>query len=345
MEWDRGISASYYISTVDPDTWFDDELIKITGGSIKKTVSGLRESATVNTVGVLPFTGEQWIRIYMVARQGAGSERVPLFTGITVPSSSHKGNLRNVTLDCYSVLSVIDDILLPRGWYAPVGTDALVLIRDLLSETTKAPVEIEPVEEPPRIDKEAIVADGGETYLSIIEKILVAIKTTDRAWRIRIDGNGTIHILPMADEEIITFDSLAYSVIDTNSDIEVDYDWKACPNVFRAVLNDSYAIARDESDNSPFSIQNRGREIWAEEQNVVLSDTETLSDYANRRLNELQQISTTISYERRFVPNIYPSDIIELNYPAQGLSGNYIISSQDITLGSGSYVTEEVVKI
>ena len=340
MNWTRGISASYYLATINPETWFDEESIKITGGSIKKTVSGLRESATVHTVGKWPYSGEKWIRLYMIARQGAGSERVPLFTGLAISSSSQKGNLVNTTIECYSVLSVIDDVLLPRGWYAPVGTNAVMLVRDLLSETTKAPVEIETVEEYPRIENEAIVADGGETYLSMIEKILAAIE-----WRIKIGGDGKIYILQMAKSESLTFDSLVNSVIDTNNEISIECDWKSCPNVFRAVLNDGYAIARDESDDSPFSIQNRGREIWAEEQNVALSDTETLSDYAIRRLNELQQISVSTSYERRFVPDIYPSDIIRLNYPAQGLSGNYLIASQDIELNYGASVTEEVIKL
>lgn len=339
MNWTRGISASYYLATVDPETWFDDLSVKITGGSIKKTVSGLRESATIRTVGHM-FNNETWVRIYLIARQGAESERVPLFTGLAIPSKSQRGILINSTLECYSVLSVIDDVLLPRGWYAPVGTNAVMLIRDMIHATTKAPVEIYDVEEPPRIEKEAIVADGGETYLSMIEKILTAIE-----WRIKIGGSGKIYILPMAKEKTATFDSLSYSVIDVTNEITCDYDWKSCPNVFRAVLNDSYAIARDEKDDSPYSIQNRGREIWMEEQNVVLSDTETLSDYAIRRLSEIQQISTKYTYARRFVPGIYPSDVIELNYPAQDLVGDYLISSQDIELNYGALITEEVMKI
>lgn len=341
MNWTRGFSASYYLTTVDPETWFDNDTIKITGGSIRKSVSGLRESATVNTSG-FTFDTEMWVRIYMIARQGAGSERVPLFTGLAIPSRSHKGRIVSSTLECYSVLSVIDDILMPRGWYAPVGTNAVSLIKDLLRQSSKAPVEIGDYDEenPPRL-AESIVAEGGETYLTMIEKILMSIKE----WRIKMGGDGTIGIYPMSDDPIITFDSLSYSVIDVSNDITYEYDFKTCPNVFRAIMNDGYAIAKDENEDSPFSIQRRGREIWAEEQNVVLSDKETLSDYAIRRLKDLQKISTTVGYERRFVPGVLPSDLIRLNYPAQNLVGDFIISSQDIELNYGASVTEEVIKV
>lgn len=343
MNWAKGFSASYYMTLVDPETWFDDELIKITGGSIKKSVSGLRESATVHTTGV-NFDNEVWIRIYLIAKQsvGAGSERVPLFTGLGIPSKSQKGRIVGTTIECYSVLSVIDDILMPRGWYAPVGTHGVTLVRDLLRQVSKAPVEVEEYVDDNNSLRltESIVAEGGETYLTMIEKILLAID-----WRLKIGGDGSIEISPMPEEPVAFFDSLSYDIINADSEISYDYNFKDCPNVFRAVLNDGFAIARDEKDDSPFSIQNRGREIWNEEQNVVLADKETLSDYAIRRLADLQKISTIIGYDRRFIPGVFPSDLIELNYPAQNLVGTYMVSTQDIELNYGASVTEEVIKL
>ena len=343
MNWAKGFSASYYATLVDPETWFDEGLVKITGGSIKKTVSGLRESATVNTTSV-DFDNEVWIRIYLIAKQsvGAGSERVPLFTGLGIPSKSQRGRIIGTTIECFSVLSVIDDVLMPRGWYAPVGTHGVTLIRDLLRQVSKAPVEIaDYVDDNNSLRlKASIVAEGGETYLTMIEKILLAIN-----WRLKMGGDGTIEISPMLEEPVIAFDSLSYDIINSDSEISYDYNFKECPNVFRAISNDGFAIARDEKDDSPFSIQNRGREIWNEEQGVVLADKETLSDYAIRRLADLQKISTTIGYSRRFIPGVSPSDLIELNYPAQNLVGLYMVSTQDIELNYGASVSEEVIKI
>lgn len=340
MNWTKGISASYFMTIVDPETWLDTESVKITGGSIKKTVSGLRESATINTSGY-NISKETWIRVYMIAKQGGGSERVPLFTGLaSVPTDRRRGRVVSTTLECFSVLGHIDDVLLPRGWNAPVATNVLVLIRDLFKKVCKAPVYIEEVDEPPLLKDNAIVAEGGETYLTMIEKLLVVIE-----WRLKIGGDGTIYILPMAKDETVVFDSVGYDIIDTSSDIGYEFDSTSCPNVFRAVMNDSYAIAKDERDDSPYSIQNRGREVWVEESNVSLSDKETLSDYAIRRLKELQNTTQTISYDRRFVPDIYPSDILRLNYPAQDLVGMFLITTQDIELSYGAKVTEEVTKI
>ena len=342
INWSKGISASYFMTLVDPETWLDYQTVKITGGSIKKSVSGLRESATVHTTGVV-IDQECWIRVYMIARQGEASERVPLFTGLAaVPSGKRKGRLIITDLECYSVLSVIDDILMPRGWYAPVGTNAPDLLRSLLVESSIAPFTVEEISEPPRLT-ESIVAEGGETYLTMIEKILIAIE-----WRIKIGGDGKIYILPMAKDEndiVETFNSINYDIIDADTEIDKETDAKSCPNVFRAVLNDSYAIAKDENEDSPFSINSRGREIWAEEQNVILSDKETLSDYAIRRLKELQEVTTTVSYDRRFVPSVLPSDVIKMSYPGYDLIGVFLVSSQDIELNYGASVTEEVKQI
>ena len=50
MDWSKGYSATYYAKRVDPATWRDLETIKLTGGSIKREPSGLRESADIECV-------------------------------------------------------------------------------------------------------------------------------------------------------------------------------------------------------------------------------------------------------------------------------------------------------
>ncbi len=78
---------------------------------------------------------------------------------------------------------------------------------------------------------------------------------------------------------------------------------------------------------------------------VDLNIGETLEAYANRRLKELQRVSETISYQRRYCPDLYPTDVVFLSYPAQDLKGNYMISSQSITLGFNATTSEEVIKV
>ena len=122
------------------------------------------------------------------------------------------------------------------------------------------------------------------------------------------------------------------------------YDWFGCPNVFRAVSGDQSATAIDDSELSSLSTVNRGREIWAEETSCELNDGETLYEYAERRLKESQKVSEIVSYDRRFYPDVFVSDLITLHYPEKKIDGVFQITSQRIEIGYGAKTTEEAVK-
>ena len=53
----------------------------------------------------------------------------------------------------------------------------------------------------------------------------------------------------------------------------------------------------------------------------------------------------SVSYNRRFNPDVMVSDIVRLQYPHLGISGDYRVVSQSIELGSGARTSEEVVKL
>lgn len=346
MDWDKGYSARYYISILDKDTLRDIDRIELTGGSIKRTSTDLRESADLDCVNY-NTNQEQYIRVWLDAKQGNDSSHTPLFTGIaTSPGRDINGRYVTNSLECYSLLKIAQDILLPRGWYAPAEMNGESIIRTLLAPV-KAKIDF--AENAPNLSQ-AIIAEDGENNLSMVDKILYAIN-----WRMKIDGYGNLKIGP----EAYALDSLSGSIVArevsgvfgafSNDILEpsvtVTYDWFSCPNVFRAVMDDSAAVARDESETSVYSVQNRGREIWAEETDCQLNDNETLAEYAFRRLRELQRVSTDISYSRRYMPNVYPTDIVELHYPAQNIQGLYYITSQSISLGYNAKTSEEVTEI
>ena len=125
--------------------------------------------------------------------------------------------------------------------------------------------------------------------------------------------------------------------------VTISNNWDEIPNVFRAVGTGIASIAKDEDPNSRYSIVNRGREIWAQDTNCILNDGEKISDYAERRLKELQQTSKVIDYTRRFIPNIRIDDYVWIKYPEQNISGAFLIESQTINLGYGGQVSEKVV--
>ena len=332
MDWRKGYSATYYMTQVDPVTWRDIKRIEITGGSIRREPSGLIESADIDVKNYNQDT-EKWVRVYMNARQNYGGERVALFTGLdSTPDSDYLGNLQSVSVQCYSVLKPAETVYLDIGWYAPSGFDGAQIVKKLLS-VTPAPVVVDG--KAPAL-QESIIAEADETHLTMAEKILDAIN-----WRYRISGDGVITICPKATEPIARFDLLTYDVI--QEQVSIENDWYSCPNVFRAIEDDMMAIAKDEDPNSPFSIPSRGREIWEQETNCDLAEDETIAEYAQRRLKEEQARSISVSYERRFVPDIVPTDIIDLYLPSQGVQGWHIVESQTIDIGK-SHVTEKVIK-
>lgn len=335
MDWSKGFSAKYFLSVIDPVTWRDMEHLDLTDGSISKSEDGLRESADISTKD-LDTSKERWIRIWLNASQENDSSRIPLFTGImSSPKKKINHQRYDTPLECYSVLKPADDILLPRGYYAPIDIESGIIIRRLLS-VSPAPIEV--ADNSPRLNQ-AIIAENGESNLTMVDKILSAID-----WRMRIKGDGTIVVEPYPTSSAVVIGT-NYDVVEP--EIEIEQDWFSCPNVFRAVSEGISAVAKDESDDSQFSIQNRGREIWIEESDCYLNENETLSEYAVRRLAELQTYGMTISYTRRYIPDIYPGDVITLNYPMfeEMSMVDYTITSQSISLGNGVPVSETVTRV
>lgn len=333
IDWSKGIVARYYASIVDPNTWRDTEDINILNGNITYSNSGIRNSADISCRN-FDHENEYWIRIYLKASQSGESEKTPLFTGLaSSPDYSYNGRVEESKVQCYSVLSPAEHIYLDLGWYARAGSNGAVAVRDLLSDVTPAPIVIDGTSQ---TLSQNIVAEENETNLTMADKILEAIN-----WRIYLEGDGTIHIAPFSTEPVAVFDYRENDILEMS--INVDSNWDEIPNVFRAVGSGISSVARDERSNSKFSIQNRGREIWAQETNCQLNDGEKISDYAQRRLGELQKISKNVDYVRRFRPGINIDDYVLLNYPEQRLNGFFQVNSQTLDLSYGGKVSEKVV--
>ena len=333
MEFAKGYTSSYYGYYVDTATWRDVERFEITGGSITREPQDLRESAQIERHDWTEER-ERYIRIYLDATQGSETAHLPLFTGlVTSPQQNIQGlRVKDRSAQCYSVLKPAQDVLLDRGWYAPVEIEGAALIKQLFADLP-APVVV--AENSPSLE-EAIIAEDNESRLSMADKILTAIN-----WRLKLGGGGTIYVLPKATEPAAILSATLNDIIET--EMEISRDWYGAPNVFRAVSNDLSAVARDDSEKSELSTVNRGREIWKEETNCALSAGESIADYAIRRLREEQKIQTSVSYNRRFLPDVVPSDLLTLHYPEIGLQGTYQITSQTIDLTYGGRTQEEVV--
>lgn len=335
MIWSEGFTAAYYLTLVDPKSWRDIGRMKIASGSVERSEEGLMESADVSMTE-LPPGGEAWIRIWLDADQ-KGVTHVPLFTGLTsAPSRDIDGRRQSYSVECHSVLKPVDDILPERGFYVPAEVTAPAAAARLL-RTGIAPVEIAEIGDLPRLT-ESIIAEDGETNLTLAQKVLDAID-----WRIRIDGRGVIHIEPNAETVTAMFDANQNDVIELS--VTEEYDWFSSPNVLRAISDDLTAIARDDDPESPLSTVSRGREIWAEESSVTLGTNESLAAYARRRLKELQSPARTVSYARRFDPAVRVGDVVRINHPEIGIDGLFRVTSQNMKLEYGCRTAEEATAI
>lgn len=329
MDWSKGYSATYYAARVDPVTWQDVERFEITGGTVKRGSDALRESADIKCVGH-QIEVEQWVRVYMDTRQNGDAGHTAIFTGVaSTPDLTRDKSRPETDLACYSVLKPVDDILLPRGWYASAGRQGGEVLKELLS-ATPAPVVI--AESSPRLT-ESIIAEDGETRLTMVDRVLEAID-----WRIRIDGDGTVEVVPKPLAPVVAFDPIENDVIEPG--VEITADWYACPNVFMAVADDLTGVARDESDG-PLSVKGRGREIWAYEGSADLASNESIGQYAMRKLKELQQVAKEVSYSRRYFPNVVPTDAVRMHYA--DVEGVFTIESQSIELSYNGRTAETLV--
>lgn len=334
MDWNRGYSSAFYAKEVDPVTWRDIDEIPITGGTVKRTVGGLRNSATLECLADLGGI-EKWVRIYMDVEQDGGYAHEAIFTGLAAsPKRRSYATRAERSPDCYSVLKPADDILLPRGWFAIAGQNGGEVIRQLLG-VSPAPIVV--ADGAPALST-TIIAEDGETRLTMADKVLEAID-----WYIDIDGNGTINVRPASAVPVATLDPATYDVIEVP--IKIVEDWYSAPNVYQAISGDMVGIARDDRDESPLSVQNRGREVWATESGVTLSEGETIGEYAQRQLKKAQRVRKQASYDRRYIPQVRPGTVINLHYPAQGLDGLYMVTSQSIRLGFSARTAENVEKL
>lgn len=333
VDWSKGYSASYYAEKVDPSTWRDVALIGITGGTIKREQTGKRQSADLDCVNY-HIAVEQWVRIYIDIKQDGSTAHIPLFTGLaTSPDDDINGTLTSNSLTCFSVLKPAEDVLLPRGWYASKGVVGADLVRQLLT-VSPAPVV---VADASPVLSDSIIAEDGESNLSMIDRVLDAIN-----WRLRVEGDGTIYVIPKATAPVVMFDPLSNDVIETK--IKVSADWYSCPNVFMAVAGDVTGIARDDDADSILSTVNRGREVWKRETSCNLAQNESIAEYATRKLKEAQNAKQTVSYDRRYIPDVLPGDLITMNYPQQNIAGEYTVNSQSVTIGYGAKTSEQIYK-
>ena len=329
MNWNSGFSALYELKRVDPVSWMDAGSFDFKSGSVSRNNEGLMQSADLS---MTENPGECWIRIYLKAKQEGGGARVALFTGLTsTPTRDLDGTRTTFPVEVYSVLKPAADVPVPLGYFAPAGADGAQLVKELLS-VGAAPVEVE--EDSPTL-VEAIVAQNTDSRLDVAWMILNAI-----GWRMRITGDGVIHVCAPASEPSAVFDAFENDVVELS--IKDAQDWFSVPNCIRVISGDKSTEYKD-SDAIEERRQNRGGsgEVWLNDSSPTLGNKESLAEYAMRKLNEAQMPARSVSYSRRYLPDVYPTDLVQIRLPGVGIDGTFRVTEQRIELGYGASTSED----
>lgn len=342
IDWTASMQQTYKFYVVDPDTWRNKrELDAQTSASINRDdESETLETATIETTELLD---ECYVRIYLVCNQNGDTFEFPLGTFLVqTPSRTFNGHVNNISIDASSPLIELRDSAPPYGFAVMEGQKILETASDLVAENARAPVV--------RVNDEEVVTDNfvsdfaNDTWLTFIQDFIASA-----GYKLGLDEMGRILFVAKSDP---TYMKPVWTYTDDNSsilmpEVTLERDMYGLPNVVEVLYsNDNgYKFARVENrdDNSPLSIQNRGREIIHRESNpddLVNPTQKQLEVYAEGLLRDMSMLEATISYTHGYCP-VRVGDCVMLNYRSAGLTNiKAVVKSQGITCEPGCQVSE-----
>lgn len=344
IDWTRSMQQTFEYYVVDPNTWKDVRRIE----NVKScTINRDANSETLGsaTIDVVDSLGECYIRVYLIAIQNGISEKFPLGTYLVqTPSSSFNGRVRNVTMDAYTPLLELKENIPPIGYSLLKGENIMDRAYTITREHIRAPV----------IKAECIeklyndfVANTQDTWSSFVRDLINNAK-----YELTLDELGRVLFAPKQETASL---QAVWTYTDDNSSIlypemTIDHDMYGIPNVVEVVYSNGkdvfYAKAVNDDDNSPLSIQNRGREIVHRVTNPQLIGNPTknqIDRYAEDTLKQLSSLEYTVTYSHGYCP-VRIGDCVRLNYAGAGIVDiKAKVISQSISCVPGCPVTETAV--
>ena len=258
-DWSKSMKQTFEYYKVDPNTWYDDEpLTNIIDSRIERD-SGAETlgSATFTTSEVI---GECYIRVYLITIQNGIREKFPLGTFLVQsPSYSFDGKTKNVSLDAYTPLIELKEKPPAIGFFTPKDKNVLDEAYRLINDNLRAPVVKTSSEETTPYD---FVSDVNDTWITYINDLISLSK-----YYINIDPMGRIMFEPKqlkgALKPIWTYNDDNSSILYPS--VSLENDLYGIPNVVEVIYSTDeyyfYKRVENREDDSPVSIQNRGREI------------------------------------------------------------------------------------
>lgn len=353
-DWRSSMQQSYEYYMVDPGTWKDMKLLT----SVKTcTINRDSEVETLGsaTIDITESLGECYIRAYLVTIQNGIKEKTPLGTFlIQTPSLRFDGKLREVSVDAYTPLLELKENPPPLGYSVLKETNVMSIAYRLCNENARAPVVETSCSDTLYYD---FVANTSDTWLTFLTDLISNAKYT-----FDLDELGRILFAPRQDTASM---QPVWTYTDDNSsilypEVNMDHDLYKVPNAVEIVYTNGFyneetkkteyslKIVNDD-ENSPTSIQNRGREILKREVNPNIAGEGTVvtksvvENYARSLLRALSSLEYTVSYTHGYCP-VRVGDCIRLNYERAGLVDiKAKVISQSIKCVPGCPVTETAV--
>lgn len=331
IDYSRGYTAGWRVRRVDPSTWLPgEELHGVDGASVSRSTgdeSPLMESGELSLSGELE---EGWYRIEALVSQDGNTTAEPIATLLFAPDGSEWSNRSwGGKATGRSVLAPADEKMMPRGSYAPKGSDGAAWCGRLLAECVPSPVHASGS----FTLSSHVVFDLGSSALDAVWQMLDA-----SGWCMQVDGEGEITIMAPPEDAALELTDATRSLLMPK--FSKSLPMSDLPNVLRVYDGDKEAEAVNDDPASPTSTVSRGRRIEAVEENPTRANGETLQAYAKRRLSELSEIHETLDVEREYAPGVLPYSPALVRLPEAGIDGEYRVMSQKIECGAGVKVGE-----
>lgn len=344
IDWTKSMSQTFEYYTVDPTTWRDQtRLYNVISSSIDRD----KEADTLGsaTFELSDEIGECYIRVYLSVNQNGEKEKVPLGTFLNqTPRLSYNGHYRKLSIDAYTPLLELKENYPPLGYSLSKGFNVMEYGYKLVRENTRAPVIASGSSKTLFSD---FVANTDDTWLSYISSLITADKK-----ELALDELSRIMFVPTQETSRL---QAVWEYTDDNSsilypDISLEEDMYGIPNVVEVIYSGStvnlYSKAVNDDENSPTSIQSRGRQITHRVTNPDFGAEPTqgqLDLYAQETLKSLSTIKRTISYSHGYCP-VRLGDCVRLRYRRAGFDGiKAQVIKQTIDCSVGCKVTETAV--
>jgi len=344
VNWTSTMQQTFEYYIVDPGTWTD---IKRIDTVINSTISRDLEAETLGSasITITESLGECYVRIYLVTIQNGIREKHPLGTYLVqTPSYSFDGRIKNITMDAYTPLLELKEKYPPIGYFIHKDENILERVCQILREQLRAPLVAGTKDTKLSTN---FIANPDETWMRFVTDLLA-----NAEMRLELDELGRVLFSPEQSlaslQPIWTFDTDNSSILYPNFDL--NHDLYGVPNVVEVVYSNgsttTSTLAENKNQNSPVSIQSRGRKIVHRITNpdvIGRPSQKELEEYAAKILKELSSIEYTISFKHGYCP-VRIGDCVRLNYERAGIRNvKAKIVSQSIECTPGCPVSSKAI--